>query len=161
MERVIFYTTFVTALGSGLIAGTFFIFSAAIMSAFRRLPASEGMAAMQSINVVIINPIFLGVFLATGVLSAVLTIFALLRWELPSSGFVVAGAALYLLGSLLVTMTLNVPLNDALANANPQTTAGQEVWQNYLSRWTFWNHVRTIASLAASASFILALTANR
>ena len=160
MERVILYTTFVAALGSGLIAGTFFIFSVPIMPAFRRLPAREGMAAMQSINVVIINPIFLGVFLGTGVVSAVLTIFALLRWELPSSGFVVAGAALYLLGSLLVTMTLNVPLNDALAKADPKTTAGHEFWQNYLSAWTFWNHVRTIASLAASTGFILVLTSN-
>ncbi len=151
---------FAAALGSGLIAGTLFVFSVAIMSAFRRLPASEGMAAMQSINVVIINPMFLGVFLGTGLLSAVLTVFALLRWELPSSGFVVLGAALYLLGSLLVTITLNVPLNDALAKADPLTTAGQEVWQNYLSAWTFWNHVRTIASLAASAGFILGLISN-
>jgi uncharacterized membrane protein len=28
---------------------------------------------------------------------------------------------------------------------------------NYLTAWTRWNHVRTIASLAAAASFTMAL----
>ncbi len=62
------------ALGSGLIAGTFFVFSAAIMTALGRLPPQEGIRAMQSINRVILNPIFLGVFLGTGVLSAVIIV---------------------------------------------------------------------------------------
>lgn len=161
MEKIFFYATFAVALGSGLIAGTFFVFSVAIMSAFRRLPANEGIAAMQSINIVIINPIFLGLFLGTGLLSAGLAIFAFMPWEMPRSGYVLAGAILYLLGCLLVTMALNVPLNNALAIADPQTAAGQEVWRNYLSNWTFWNHVRTAASLAASASFILALISTK
>jgi uncharacterized membrane protein len=30
------------------------------------------------------------------------------------------------------------------------------VWTHYLSVWTAWNHVRTVASLAAAAAFILA-----
>jgi uncharacterized membrane protein len=34
---------------------------------------------------------------------------------------------------------------------------GAAVWRHYLKVWTVWNHVRTVAALAAAASFIVAL----
>ena len=37
--------TFVTALGSGLMAGLFFVFSVAVMRALARIPAPSGIAA--------------------------------------------------------------------------------------------------------------------
>ena len=156
MEKLFFVLTLLAALGSGLIAGVFFIFSTTIMRAFGRLPASEGIAAMNMINVVIINPMFLGVFLGTGVLCAVLAVTSLLGWQRPGSGWLLAGCLLYLVGSILVTMIFNVPLNNALAAATPENASA--VWQNYLSNWTLWNHVRTLASLGAAASFFVALT---
>lgn len=51
--------TFLSALGCGLIAGFFFAFSAVVMKALGKLPPAQGIAAMQSINVVVINPWFL------------------------------------------------------------------------------------------------------
>jgi uncharacterized membrane protein len=66
--------TVVAAVGSGLIAGTFFAFSAFVMRALERLPAPHGVAAMQSINVVVINPVFLSVFFGTGLVCAVLCV---------------------------------------------------------------------------------------
>jgi uncharacterized membrane protein len=53
-------------------------------------------------------------------------------------------------------MLLNVPLNDALAKASPDSPEGAEFWAKYLDTWTMWNTVRTICSLAASAAFIVA-----
>lgn len=150
MERFFCVLTLLAALGSCLIAGAFFIFSVAVMRAFGRLPAGEGAAAMNMINVVIINPLFLGVFLGTGILSAVLAIRSIVGWQ-PGSPWILAGTLLYLVGCFGVTMAFNVPLNNALA-AHPES-----VWSNYLSTWTFWNHVRTVASLAAAASLIVAL----
>jgi uncharacterized membrane protein len=38
----------------------------------------------------------------------------------------------------------------------PESAEGKAVWTHYLSVWTAWNHVRTAASLAAAACFILA-----
>ncbi len=29
------------------------------------------------------------------------------------------------------------------------------LWQNYLRNWTYWNHVRTLASLISTALFII------
>lgn len=152
--------TLLAILGTGLIAGTFFIFSFAVMSALRRLPANEGMAAMQSINVVIQNPIFLGVFMGTAVFSLVLALMSVLSWSTPGSYYILAGAALYVIGSFLLTIVFNVPLNNALDASDPTRASGQELWANYLTNWTFWNHIRTLASILSTAAFALAFAKN-
>jgi uncharacterized membrane protein len=61
-------------------------------------------------------------------------------------------------GAILVTILGNVPLNNALANVDPNSTEGTILWAKYLTDWTFWNHVQTLAALAASAMFIVSLT---
>lgn len=50
-ERVTVAVTLAAAVGSGLMAGVFAAFSTAVMPALRRLPAAEGMSAMQAVNV--------------------------------------------------------------------------------------------------------------
>lgn len=152
--------TLLAILGTGLIAGTFFVFSVAIMSALRGLPANEGMAMMQSINRVIQNPIFLGVFVGTALISLVLAGISLWSWAAPALYYVVAGSALYVVGSFILTIVFNVPLNNALDAADPKTASGHEIWANYLTSWTFWNHVRTFASILSTAAFALAFAKN-
>lgn len=161
MATLNYILTLLAILGTGLIAGTFFVFSVAIMSAFRRLPANEGMAAMQSINVVIQNPIFLGVFMGTALVSLVVTGLSLWNRHTPQGYYILAGAALYVVGSFIVTVVFNVPLNNALDAADATSASGQEVWATYLKNWTLWNHVRTITSIAATASFAMSLTCAR
>lgn len=161
MDKLLFTLTLLAALGSGLIAGAFFVFSVAVMRAFGRLPASEGMAAMQAINLVILNPMFLGVFMGTALVSATVALFGIVRLSEPGAKFLVAGGLLYIIGCFVVTIALNVPLNNALAAADTATQSGQDVWKNYLTNWTFWNHVRTVASLAATASFIVGIWLSR
>ena len=151
--------TLLAILGTGLIAGTFFVFSVAIMSALRRLPANQGMAAMQSINRVIQNPIFLGVFMGTAVISLVLAGISVWNWAEPASYYVIAGSVLYVIGSFLLTIVFNVPLNNTLDEADATTASGQQVWENYLANWTFWNHLRTIASLLSTVAFTFAFAA--
>lgn len=157
MDGLLFTLTLLAALGSGLVAGVFFAFSTFVMSALARLPAPQGIAAMQSINVVVLNPWFLGLFFGTAAIGLLLTILSLLAGSGRSATWAIAGALLYLLGSILVTMRGNVPLNQALAAAQPEGAEGAALWTRYVARWTAWNHVRTAASLAAAAAFILAL----
>jgi uncharacterized membrane protein len=45
-----------TALGCGLIAGVFFAFSTFVMKALGSLLPAQGIAAMQSINLAVLNP---------------------------------------------------------------------------------------------------------
>ena len=145
------------ALGCGLIAGVFFAFSSFVMKAFARLPPAEGMAAMQSVNVAVLNPVFLSVFMGTAAVSVLAIVFSWLRWNQPGAVYLLAGGLLYLIGTFLVTVVFNVPRNDALAAVAPAAPESARLWASYLSSWTAWNHVRTAAALAAAASFSLAL----
>jgi uncharacterized membrane protein len=147
----------VAALGCGLMAGIFFAFSAFVMTALGRLPSAAGIAAMRSINVAIMNPLFLVVFFGPAALSRVAAVAAIVAWPVPAALYLFAGGVLYLLGGLVVTMQRNVPLNQALAAADPASDEGALLWYRYLSVWTAWNHVRTVAALAATAAFIMAL----
>ncbi len=149
--------TLVSALGSGLMAGFFFAFSVSVMKALGRLPPAQGIAAMRSINVVVINPVFLISFFGTAVACVAVAISALSTWHRPGAAYLLAGGLLYLVGSILVTIAFNVPRNNALAAVDPVGTAGAAQWASYLSAWTAWNHVRTAAALAAAASLTVAL----
>jgi uncharacterized membrane protein len=157
MSTIVPVLTWLAALGAALIAGAFFAFSSFVMGALGRLPAPQGIAAMQSINVVVINPIFLGVFAGTAIVCVLLAIAAIVGWGQPGAIALLAGAALYVVGTFIVTMTLNVPLNDALAAADPASDAGAELWGRYLADWTRWNTLRTVGSLGALGAFIVAL----
>jgi uncharacterized membrane protein len=157
IDGLIDLLTLLAALGAGLIAGVFFAFSAFVMTALARLPAAQGIAAMQSINIVVINPAFMAAFLGTAVACILLLLSALLAWHRPGAAYLLVGSLLYLLGSLLVTMRFNVPRNMALATVEPDNIEGAALWSRYVAGWTAWNHVRTAASLGAAASFTIAL----
>lgn len=138
-------------------AGTFFAFSTFVMKALAKLPAERGIAAMQSINVVVLNPLFLAVFVGTAGLCLVLGAAALLRWAQPAAAWLLAGSVLYLIGNLIVTRACNIPLNDALARIDPAAAESANVWQAYVDDWSRWNHVRTITALLGCAAFACAL----
>jgi uncharacterized membrane protein len=55
------------------------------------------------------------------------------------------------------SMLFNVPRNNALAVLPPASSEAAKLWVAYLSSWTAWNHVRTIAALAATVLFTIAL----
>lgn len=149
--------TLAGALGCGLIAGAFFAFSSFVMGALAKLPAAQGIAAMQSINVVVINPLFLGVLLGTAAACGVLAVLSLVLWTGSGAACRVAGGVLYIVGTFGVTMRGNVPLNDALAAVAPASAEGAALWTRYLARWTAWNHVRTVAALVAAGLLSIAL----
>lgn len=44
---------------------------------------------------------------------------------------------------------------ERLAKVAPESTDGAALWTRYLVRWNFWNHVRTAASLAATATLMM------
>ena len=93
------------------------------MRALARLPAAQGIAAMQSINVCAITPPFMAGLFGTGAACVVLAGSSLLRWS-PGSGYVLAGSLLYVFGNVVVTIVFNVPRNDALAAADAESAGG-------------------------------------
>jgi uncharacterized membrane protein len=144
-------------LGCSLIADVFFAFSSFVMKALARLQPPQDIAAMQSINIVVINPLFMTVFLVTAILSLILIFYSLYNWYQPDAIYLLVGSLLYLVGTFLVTIIFNVPLNDALANVQANSSESASVWANYLDRWTMWNHIRTTASLGATRLLTLSL----
>jgi uncharacterized membrane protein len=152
-----FPVTLCTVLGCSLMAGLFFAFSVCVMKALAQLPPDKGITAMQSINVAILNPVFFTVFFGTAAACAFTLVSSFLHWHAPGARYLFTGSVFYLVGVLLVTVLFNVPMNETLASANPASHDSARLWATYLTNWTAWNHVRTIAALVATALFTLAL----
>ena len=146
-----------TAIGCALSAGIFFAFSTFVMRALAQQPTAPGIATMQSINITVINPWFMAAFFGPAVACLLLMIAALQQWEQPDTRYWLAGSLLYLIGTIGVTIAGNIPLNDALAIVSPSSAEGAKLWARYLSDWTFWNHVRTVAAFLAAALFTISL----
>jgi len=154
----LFYTIALwAALGCRLMAGIFFIFSNTVMSALARLQPRQGIAAMQAINRTILNPLFFAVFFGTAAVCILLAASLLWRWHQPEAGYLMAGSLLYLVGNILVTIVFNVPMNESLDVLEPESVEAADTWAGYLTRWTAWNHVRTVSALLGALAFILAL----
>lgn len=161
LQHVISALLWLGALGCGLIAGLYFAFSTFVMTALGRIDQSSGIAAMNAINSTILRSLFMPLFFGTTVASAALAILALFRLRDPGAWPMLAGGAIYVVGMFVCTMLFNVPLNNALAGVDPESQEAAPVWARYLKEWTAWNHVRTVASLVASALFIVALSMQR
>jgi uncharacterized membrane protein len=154
MPDALLVLTFVTALGAAVAAGVFFAFSNFVMRALGRIPAAAGIRAMQEINVTVINRWFMTALFGTGVACLALIVVSLADWESSYGPYLLAAGALYVVGTVVVTMALNVPRNEALARVEPDSGEGAGVWDRYLVEWTRWNSVRTVASLATTGLLI-------
>lgn len=157
MSGVPYVVTLATALGCGLVAGVFFAFSSFIMPALKRLPPKQGVAAMQSINVLAVTPVFMTALFGTALACLGLSVWAVLGSGDQPTAVLISGGALYLVGSIGVTMAFNVPLNNRLDPLDAEDGDGARFWDEYLSKWTAWNHVRTVAALGAAAALTIAL----
>lgn len=117
--------------------GLYFIFSNTIIPALSN--ADKGADVMVLINKKILNPLFLGCFFSSGVGS--LSLFFL------SSGLTSAAGIVFFIGTVAVTVVFNVPLNNKLKDASkPELST---VWNEYLSKWVIWNHVRTACGVVS------------
>ncbi|WP_089249187.1 anthrone oxygenase family protein [Rhodococcoides kyotonense] len=156
IERLAAVSTTVAAIGCGITAGVLLAFSVSVMPALRSQPPASAASSMQQMNVAIVSPVFMTVFLGS---AAAATVAAVTTWMSHGDAAitVTVGAALFVIGCFLVTIVVNVPLNDALAVADPQTDGGLETWSTYLTRWTRWNHARTVAAIAACAALTVAV----
>lgn len=156
-DKSIYFINFVAILGTGMVAGVFLAFSTFVMAALGRLSPAIGISTMQMINITVINPLFMLVLFGSAAFSLVLAYVAIRQGLTDRNTMLIAGAAFYLIGSIAVTMIINVPLNGSLAVLDPQSSESSTIWASYLQNWTFWNHVRGLASIASCAAFIRAI----
>jgi uncharacterized membrane protein len=118
---------------NGLLAGIYVAFVLAVMPALHGLPDDTFLRVMNRINVVIVNPAFLTLFLGAPVLAV--TLAAVRRDPLT------IGAAVAAVSAVVTTIAVNVPLNDALADGGTRET--------YEEPWVLWHYFRTGAAIVA------------
>jgi uncharacterized membrane protein len=112
---------------------------------------------MQSINVMAVTPAFMMACFGTAVACAALVAWTLLDWHDSFGPYLLAASALYLVGTIGLTMAYNVPRNDALAKVDPHSADAASYWARYVREWTAANHVRVAAGVAAAALLAAAL----
>lgn len=149
MERLTIALGWASALGSGLMAGVFFAFSSFVMPALGRLPAAQGIAAMQAINRAALYKPFLSTFVATGLVCLVLAALSAAHFSDVRARYRLASCLVFLVGTFIVTIAANVPRNEALAVLDPNAAQAASAWASYVAEWTAWNHVRTVAAVVA------------
>ena len=157
MNSYLFVLSLLAALGCAMMAGVFFAFSAFVMKALARLPAQQGVAAMQAINVAAVTFAFMAALFGTAVGCGALAVWALFAWDEHFAPYLLLGSSLYLLGTILLTIAYHVPRNEALARVEPHSAEAESHWKRYLSGWTAWNHLRAATALAAAATLTIAL----
>lgn len=146
-----FHTKISLALSMLMSAAIFGFFYAWVCSTMWGLDAADpriAIAAMQAMNLSVRNAVFFPAFFLTPL---ALIISSALLWRLHlrrATLWFAAAAATYFCFGLLLTMTINVPMNEALALVDvPQDLAAAEaIWNDYSGPWQFWNQARTVAS---------------
>ena len=132
---------------AGLLAGFFYTWSFTIMQSLDLIDGSAASSAMQSINTNIRSGWFAATFFGTPVLIMASLIYTLLN---NKRRVLWAGLALlFAIGTLAITFTQHIPLNNALADGL--------AWAEYSPQWVTWNHARMITSLLAFLSMIACL----
>jgi uncharacterized membrane protein len=141
----------------GLAAGVFALYAHTIMPALKTTDDRTFVGTFQMLDRHIINPwfmvgAFLGALLFTATAVATNVHHAALPW-------VTAALILYLV-AFVVTIAVNVPLNDALKAAgdpNHISNLAHVRAQFNEARWAAWNLVRTVTSISAFACLAWAL----
>jgi uncharacterized membrane protein len=132
----------------GLMAGVFGLY-AHIMPGLGRTDDRTFVGAFQSIDRAVINPLFLATFLGALAFTALAAALHLGNgWRLA---WVVAALVLYL-AVFIITIRVNVPLNDEIkAAGDPDQIADLAVVRERFDEatWIRWNVVRAVATTAA------------
>lgn len=138
----------------GVMAGFFFAFSNTVMPGLDLMSGTEALLAMQNINIAVRNPVFFSVFATTPILSIVLAVVCLVSGQYRRTGILLLLAmAIYIVGVVVLTGVINVPMNRSLALLSAMSAGDWIVWS---AEWTLSNHVRTVASVL---SLVLAIVA--
>jgi uncharacterized membrane protein len=152
----------IAVLLAGLHAGFFFTWSFSVMNGLDAATPETAIAAMQSMNENIRNGPFGIVFFGAPAVALLAAIIAFAsRRGMPA--FLALIGFIALATTIVITATLHVPLNDALAveaiPADPATA--KALWMAYAGPWTEWNHLRALSSLLGCLFLVLAFRTDR
>ena len=146
-----------TAVSTALMAGLFYAWSCSVMPGFARLEDREFVSVMQKANRAIQNPVFFAAFFGAQVFLIITTI--VFYDQTPRFQFLLAAAAIYLIGNFGVTVFGNVPMNNSLDRFDPDSATAEETSRQRVSferRWNNLNHIRAFSSTIALILIVIA-----
>lgn len=144
MRRVGLGLGFASLLFAGAIFGFFYAWVCSTMWGLDAADPRVAIAAMQAMNASVRNVVFAPAFFGTP--------FVLFAAAAVTQGharaFFAAGGGVYLTGGLILTMAVNVQMNEALAliEVPNDIDAARAIWDGYSPRWQVFNIARTVAS---------------
>ncbi|MBO2449192.1 DUF1772 domain-containing protein [Actinomadura barringtoniae] len=135
---------------TGLVSGVFALYAHTIMPGLKKTDDRTFVGAFQALDRAIINPWFMVTFLGPVFLIGVAGVMHLGSDERARLGWLIAAFVLYLL-TVILTIAVNVPMNDALKAAGDpaQIDVAKARADFNEAKWVAWNHVRTVASSVA------------
>lgn len=133
-----------SVLFSGAIFGFFYAWVCSTMWGLDAADPQVAIAAMQAMNASVRNAVFAPAFFGTPVVLAVTALVLRNRSGSAALAFLMAGV-IYAIGGIGVTMAVNVPMNEALAQVDPGVDSAR-VWAAYSGPWQFWNQLRMAVS---------------
>lgn len=156
--------TSITVIANAAAGGMMYVFSTFVMQGLNRTGAVEAITAMRGINAEAnTSGPFLLAYLGAAVLALVVGAIAVVQLRRPGRRWVLVGAVFGVLAAI-ITMAVNVPLNDHLDAVDPQgLSAGDAAreWLAYYQPWTAWNHVRAVTAFVAAALMMLGVLQDR
>jgi uncharacterized membrane protein len=145
---------------SGLMAGIFFTWSNAVKPGIGKLSDLEYLRALQSMNRVILNKAFIGIFLGSVIAVALVPVFHFKLF--PNNIFWVFILALltYWIGALGTTVFGNIPLNEILDKVNLESLNLEEITPLRTRIEVKWNNLNLIRSISSGITFALLIISN-
>ncbi|MBO6639721.1 MAG: DUF1772 domain-containing protein [Roseitalea sp.] len=145
-------------LAYAFVGGVFLAFSDFIMRSLALTGGRGGIEAMQIINREVFRWVFMALFLGMAAVSPIIAGYGAFGLSGPAGMLVTLAGLVYLIGCFSVTVFFNVPMNEALGRMEMSSDTTRDYWlQTYVSRWTFWNSVRTIACALSAALLLFGL----
>jgi uncharacterized membrane protein len=154
----------ITTMLTSLIAGLFYAYSCSVNNGLGKLPDEGYIAAMQSINREILNPLFFASFMGTLIFLPISTWLQYKSGSSTAFGFLLAATLLYAIGTFGVTMAGNVPLNNALDKFNLKMASAEEIQlarQKFESQWNRLHNIRTVAVVLSLLLVIISCIKSR
>ncbi|MFS4438629.1 DUF1772 domain-containing protein [Paracoccaceae bacterium GXU_MW_L88] len=133
---------------SGAIFGFFYAWVCSTMWGLDTANPEIAIPAMQAMNASVRNAVFAPAFFATPFVMLITAYAAHRSGAGTAMTAFAAGGLIYLVGGVILTLAVNVPMNEALAQVTPDEISanGAAIWAEYSPRWQRWNVIRTIAS---------------
>lgn len=147
-------------LSTGMMAGIFFTWSNAVKPGIGKLDDMIYLSALQSMNRVILNPLFYIVFILPILFLPISTALNFGAKEVFHVKLLFAATIVYWSGAFLVTLFGNIPLNELLNNTHLERLSMEELSKLRVrieNKWNTFNVIRTISSCIAFILVILSI----